>query len=55
MSVPEIVGGDVFAGGVLADCTTAVALELTGPVEPPEFVAVTPTISVEPTSAVTTV
>jgi hypothetical protein len=45
----------VFAGGTGAACTTEVAPELTGPPDPPLFVAVTATTIVEPTSAVTIV
>ena len=50
---PLIVGGELFAGGLPAGCTTAVALEETGPAEPEPFVPVTATTIVEPTSAVT--
>ena len=45
----------VFAGGVMSGCTTPVAAESTGPAEPAVFDAVTLTIRVEPTSAVTSV
>ena len=48
---PLIVGGDEFDGGLAAACTTAVALEETGPTEPEPFVPVTATTIVEPTSA----
>ena len=46
--VEGVVGGG--GGGAGADATTAVAAELAD-VEPPEFVAVTTTFIVEPTSA----
>ena len=54
-AAPEIDGGLVFAGAVASGCTTAVAADITGPADPAEFVAVTPTAIVEPTSAVTSV
>jgi hypothetical protein len=47
-TVPEIVGGDVFAGGMAA--TTAVCTDV-APAAPPAFDAVTTTRIVEPTSA----
>jgi len=52
--VPEIVGGAVLAGGE-GSCaaTTGLGAE-TAVAEPPEFVAVTATRSVEPTSALET-
>ena len=52
---PLIVGGEVFAGGLVADCTTAVVFEGIGPAEPELLLAVTATAMVEPTSAVTRV
>src|SRR5512132_308969 len=48
--VPEIVGGDVFTGAASAPVTVAVAAEV-AVLEPTEFVAVTVTRIVEPTSA----
>ena len=45
----------MFDGALVAACTTAVAAELTGPAEPALFDPVTPTTSVDPTSAPTTV
>ena len=50
---PLIVGGELFAGGLVAGCTTAVAFEETGPAEPELLLALTATTMVEPTSAVT--
>ena len=50
-SEPLIVGGELFAGGLVADCTTAVAFEETGPAEPEPLLPVTATTSVEPISA----
>src|ERR671932_2048111 len=52
-ALPEMVGGDVFAGAVAAAVTTAVCAEL-ALLEPTELVAVTVTRSVEPTSAFAT-
>jgi hypothetical protein len=49
-AVPEIVGGAVLTGGVGAGWTTAVGAEV-ALAEPAEFVAVTTTRTVEPTSA----
>src|ERR687884_2385544 len=46
-AVPEITGGDVFAGGAGVATTVAAELELA---EPAAFVAVTATRNVEPTS-----
>jgi hypothetical protein len=51
--VPEIEGVEELAGGMINAWITAVAGELTGPLEPAVFVAVTATTMVEPTSAVT--
>ena len=48
---PLIVGGELFDGGLVAGCTTAVAFEGTGPAEPELLLAVTVTTIVEPTSA----
>ena len=48
---PLIVGGELFDGGLPAGCTTAVALEETGPAEPEPLVPVTVTTIVDPTSA----
>ena len=50
-SEPLIVGGELFDGGLVAGCTTAVAAEGTGPAEPELLLAVTVTTIVEPTSA----
>ena len=55
VAVPETDGGVVFAGAVAAGCTTEVAEDETGPAEPALFDPVTPTPSVDPTSAPTTV
>ena len=52
-AVPEIVGGEVFAGGAPADCTTAVAAEKSLTL-PAALVAVTRTRIVVPTSPVVT-
>ena len=49
-AVPEIDGGELFTGGAGAAATTAVCAEAAEP-EPPMFVAVTATLTVEPTSA----
>ena len=49
-AVPEIVGGELFTGGAGAAATTAVCAEPAEP-EPSAFVAVTATLTVEPTSA----
>jgi hypothetical protein len=54
-SVPEIEGGVVLTGAAVNGWTTPVADELTGPAEPPLFVAVTATTIVEPISAATSV
>src|ERR671933_411152 len=51
--LPEMVGGDVFAGAVAAAVTTTVWAE-PALLEPTELVAVTVTRSVEPTSAFAT-
>jgi hypothetical protein len=51
--VPEIVGGEVYVGGALADCTTAVAAEKSL-VLPAGLVAVTSMRRVVPTSVVVT-
>jgi hypothetical protein len=52
--VPEIVGNEVFDGGAGAAVTTAVCAD-DALLEPAEFVPVTATRSVEPTSAATAV
>ena len=52
---PLIVGGELFAGGLVAGCTTPVAVEGTGPAEPELLLPVTATTIVEPTSALTRV
>ena len=51
--VPETAGGEVYAGGALADCTTAVAAEKSL-VLPAGLVAVTSMRRVVPTSVVVT-
>ena len=55
VALPVIDGGDVFAGALVAACTTAEAADETGPADPAGFDPVTPTTRVDPTSAPTNV
>jgi hypothetical protein len=53
--VPETVGGDEFAGAIVAACTTPLTTDVTGPVEPAVFDPVTVTAIVDPTSVLVSV